>query len=303
MISMKKFRPKNIILSMLYRNYFFFLPDKMFLKLRYRLVFDKKLNLKTPKLFNEKIQWLKLYDRKDIYTMMVDKIEAKKYVANIIGKEYIVPTLGIYNEFDDIDFNVLPKQFVIKCNHDSDGLIICRDKSKLDIEAARKKINRCLKRNYYAIGREWPYKNVKPKILIEEYMEDKKTKVLRDYKFFCFNGIPKIMYISEKSHTKDQKIAFFDMDYNQLDIKRTDYNNYEKLPNIPVNFEKMKKLAAVLAKKICHLRVDFYEVNGKIYFGELTFHTGSGFISFEDDKWNLELGKLIDISKVNKNEK
>ena len=165
-----------------------YLTDKTFLKIRYRCTFNEELNLKEPKKFDEKLQWLKLYDRKEIYTTMVDKYEAKKYVAQIIGNEYIIPTIGVYNKFEEIDFERLPNQFVIKCTHDSGSVVVCRDKTKFDYFEAKKKINKSLKSNYYREGREWPYKNVKPRIIVEEYFEDSKTKDLIDYKIYAFRG-------------------------------------------------------------------------------------------------------------------
>ena len=275
-----------------------FMSDEKYLQKKYEITTGEKLNIQNPKTFNEKLQWLKLHDRKDIYTKMVDKYEAKQYVANIIGEEYIIPTIGIYNNFNNIDFKKLPKQFVIKCTHDSGGLVICKDKNKLNIKEARKKINKHLKRNFYYIGREWPYKKVKPRIIIEKYMEDKLCSSTRDYKFFCFNGKPTVAYISDGSHTDDQKIAFFDMSYRQLDIKRSDYGDYDKIPRKPKNWEKMKKLSSKLSYGMPHIRVDWYEIDGKLYFGELTFFTCSGIIPFEKESWNLKLGNMIDLTLV-----
>ena len=271
----------------------FIISDKKFIELDYKCMIGKKLYLDNPKTFNEKLQWLKLNNHKDIYTKMVDKYEAKKYVSNIIGDEYIIPTLGIYNSFDEIDFNILPNQFVIKCTHDSGGLYICKDKNSFNKKDAKEYINSHFKKNYYNEHREWPYKNVKPRIIVEKYMEDDQSKNIVDYKFFCFDGSPNLLYVSDGSHTNNQRIAFFDKNYNQLDIKRTDYNDYEKVPNKPKNFEKMKEFASILSKNIPHLRVDFYEINGKLYFGELTFFTGSGFVPFKDEKWNKKLGDMI----------
>lgn len=277
--------------------------DILYIKLRYQELMGKKLNLDNPITFNEKLNWLKLHDRRDIYTTMVDKYEAKKYVANIIGEEYIIKTLGVYDKFDDIDFDKLPNRFVIKCTHDSGGLVIVRDKSKLDIKAARKKINKSLRCKFYYLAREWPYKNVKPRIIIEEYMEDKNQKSMRDYKFFCFDGKPEIIYISEglEDH-KTAGISFYDMDFKQTDCKRTDYRLLDYTPAKPKNFEKMKEYASILSKDIPHVRVDFYEINGKLYFGELTFFTCGGMVPFEDEKWDKYLGDMIDISKVSEND-
>ena len=288
--------PKLILLYLMHMKLFNYIPDKLFLKIKYRLLMGKKLNLLNPQTFNEKLQWLKLYDRKNIYTTMVDKYEAKKYVADIIGKEYIIPTLGIYDKFNDINFDELPNQFVIKCTHDSGGISICRNKMDFDIERTRKKINKCLRKNYYYIGREWPYKNIEPRIIIEKYMEDEKNKSIRDYKFFCFNGEPKIMYISEglENHAT-ARMSFYDMDFKLVSCKRRDYKLLEYTPERPKTFEEMKEFAAILSKNIPHLRVDFYEINVKLYFGELTFFTCDGMISFEDEDWNKLLGSYIDI--------
>ena len=273
-----------------------FLPDKMYLKLRYFYNFHKKLDIKNPKTFNEKINWLKLYDRKEQYTKMVDKYEVKKYVSNIIGEEYVIPTLGIYDRFDDINFEKLPNQFVIKCTHDSGGLVICKDKNNFNKENARKKIEKSLKRNYYYHAREWPYKNVKPRIIVEKYMEDSKTEELRDYKFFCFNGVPKMMFIATDRGIHKTKFNFYDLDFNLLPFKQHYPNDIRKIDK-PVNFEKMIELSKKLSVNIPLVRVDFYEVNGKIYFGELTFSHFSGMMPFEPEEWDEKLGKLIELPK------
>lgn len=291
----------SIMTKILNLKMFHILSNQSYIKLKYYFKFKKRLDLKNPKTFNEKLQWIKLHDKKDIYTTMVDKYEAKKYVSSIIGEEYIIPTIGGYNSFEEIPFEKLPKQFVIKCTHDSGGLVICKDKSKLDIKSARKKIKKSLKRNYYYSGREWPYKNVKPRIIVEHYMEDKNDKYMKDYKFFCFDGKPELMYLSEglEDH-KSAGISFYDMDFNLVDCKRKDYRQLSYVPKKPKNFELMKKLSAELSKNIPHVRVDWYEINGKLYFGELTFFTCSGFIPFEDEKWDYKLGELIDLTKVKK---
>jgi len=275
--------------------------DKTYLKIRYFATFKKILNLQTPQTFNEKLQWLKLNDRKDIYTKMVDKYEAKSYVSKIIGNKYIIPTLGIYNNFDEIDFNKLPNQFVIKCTHDSGGLVIVTDKSKLDIKKAKKKINKSLKRNYYYLGREWPYKNVKPRIIVEKYMKDNKDTSMRDYKFFCFNGNPYCILLCNDRNT-ELKETFFDLNWKILPFKRPNHSidtNIEK----PHNLDKMIEFSKKLSLNIPFLRVDFYEINGNLYFGELTFYPAGGFSKFEPEEWDLKLGNLIDLNLVSKNEK
>ena len=283
-------------LKLCFVNTFKFLDDKTYLRILYYLYFHKRLHLKNPQTYNEKLQWLKLYDRKPIYTKMVDKYEAKKYVENIIGKEYIIPTLGIYNGFEEIDFNKLPNRFVIKCTHDSGGLVICKDKHNLDINKTKRIINKCLKKNFYYIGREWPYKNVQPRIIIEEYMEDNKVKELRDYKFLCFNGNPQLMFIATDRQKGETKFNYYDMNFNFLDFKQGHPNDKKKIDK-PINFNKMIELSKKLSKGIPHLRVDFYEINGKIYFGELTFYHYSGFMKFEPEEWDLRIGKYLNINK------
>jgi hypothetical protein len=276
------------------------LSDKKFLKLEYYACVGKKLNLDNPQTYNEKLQWLKLYDRKPEYTEMVDKYSAKKYVADRIGEEYIIPTLGAWDSFDEIDFNSLPEQFVLKCTHDSGGLVICKDKSTFDIQKAKEKIEKSLKRDYFYVHREWPYKNVKKQIIAEKYMEDTETAELRDYKFFTFDGKVKALFIAtdRQNEKEETKFDFFDENYNHLDI-RNGHPNANEIPHKPLNFELMKELAEKLSKGIPHLRVDFYEVNGKVYFGELTFSHWSGLVPFEPDEWDRTFGSWIELPEKN----
>ena len=273
------------------------LSDEKLIRKLYKTYFGREIDLENPKTFNEKQQWLKLYDRKPIYTTMVDKYEAKNYVAERIGAEYIIPTYGVWDSFDEIDFDALPNQFVLKCTHDSGGLVIVRDKKKLDKKAAKAKIERSLKTNYYYHGREWPYKNVKPRILAETYMEDTTTKELRDYKFFTFNGEAKALFVATERQSGDEpKFDFFDMDYKHLPI-RNGHPNADVLPKKPDTFEKMRVLAEKLSVGIPTLRVDFYEVNGKCYFGELTFFHFSGMTPFEPEEWDYTFGSWLKLPK------
>ena len=267
------------------------IPDYIYLKLIYRVQMHEKLNLINPQTFNEKLQWLKLYDRKKVYTTMVDKYEVKEYVANIIGEKYIIPTLGIYNSFNEINFKELPNQFVIKCTHDSGGGVIVKDKSNLNIKLAKKKINKCLKKNYFYNGREWPYKNVKPKIIIEKLLEYDTNKELLDYKFFCFNGNVKVILVCSDRAT-NLKETFFNKDWKRLDLKRKNHEVDLRIQK-PDNLKKMIELSERLAKNISFIRVDFYNINGKIYFGELTFYPASGLEKFEPEKWDVKLGEWI----------
>ncbi len=269
-------------------------PDKLYLKWLFRVRVGYKLDLNNPKTFNEKLQWLKLYNRKPEYTQMVDKVEAKKYVENLIGEEYIIPTLGVYNSVDEIDFDKLPNQFVLKCTHDSGGVVICSDKNKLNIIAAKKKLRQGLRCHYYYQNREYPYKNVKPRIIAEKYMVDESGYELKDYKFFCFNGEPKALFIATDrgSATEETKFDFFDMDFKHLPFTNGHPNSTKPI-NKPIGFDKMKELAAKLSQGEPHLRVDFYDINGQIYFGELTFFHWSGMMAFEPEEWDYKFGEWI----------
>ena len=275
------------------------MSDEAFLKKSYKIKTGKILDLKHPTSFNEKLQWLKLYDRKPEYTMMVDKYEVKKYVSTILGKECIIPTLGVWNQFDDIDFESLPNQFVLKCTHDSGGLVIVRDKSKFNKIAAKNKIQNSLKRNYYRSGREWPYKFVRPRIIAEQYMEDEKTQELREYKFFAFNGTVRALFVASERQEKgtETKFDFFDADFNHLDFTNGHPNSTLTIEK-PSSFDKMKELASILSVGFPQLRVDFYDVNGHVYFGELTFSHWSGLTPFSPDKWDDTFGSWIDLSLV-----
>lgn len=266
------------------------LPDKTFLKMYYLVMMREELNLKNPKTFNQKLQWLKLYDRKTEYTTMVDKYAVKKYIAEKIGGEYIIPTLGVWDKFDDIDFDSLPEQFVLKCTHDSGGLVVCRNKSQLDIDATKKKIEKSLKTNYFYNGREWPYKDVPRRIIAEQYMADD----LRDYKLFCFNGVPRMTLVCSERFTRDGlKEDFYDEAWNHLDVQRPAHGNNILPIQRPKQYELMKQLATKLSEKMPFVRIDFYEINEKVYFGEITFYPASGFEGFKPEEWDLKLGEWI----------
>ena len=288
--------PRNLFFTFAHRGWLDFLSDETYLKIAYWIKMGKRLNLESPHTYNEKLQWLKLYDRKPLYTNLVDKVMVKDFVSEKIGSEYVIPTLGVWNRGEDIDFESLPNQFVLKVNHNSGGLVICKDKRTLDKAKAIKKLNYALKHSYCSEIREWPYKNVKPRILAEQYMEDKKTGELADYKFFCFDGKPKLLFIATERQKEgtDTKFDFFDTDFNHLDII-----NGHPMANIPpekpINFELMLELAGKLSSNIPHVRVDFYEVNGHVYFGELTFTHWSGMVPFKPEEWDYTLGSWINL--------
>lgn len=279
------------------------MDDAMYLKRMFEIAMGYKLNLNNPQTYNEKLQWLKLYDHNPIYTVMVDKYAVKDYVANIIGYKYIIPTLGVWDKFEDIDFEMLPNQFVLKCTHDSGGLVICKDKSKFNINLARKKINNSLKQNFYYYGREWPYKNVKPRIIAEKYMEqsienraNKENSTLNDYKIYTFNGKAKMCMINQDRghHTRAD---YFDENFNKFDFT-WGYDHADVSPKKPKNYEKMFELAEMLAEGTIELRVDFYEVDGNIYFGELTFFDGSGFDKIEPKSYDMMLGTWLKLPNM-----
>lgn len=270
------------------------ISDEKYLKIRYRATFGKKLNLKNPQTFNEKLQWLKLYDRKPEYTKMVDKYEVKKYVEKLVGKDYIIPTLGIYNTWEEIKFEELPNEFVIKCTHDSGSVVICKNKDSFNKNKARKKIEKALKRNFYINGREWPYKNVKPRIIIEKYIEEMNSNSVKDYKLFVFNGKVKSSFIVTERDTGNPKFTFFDKDKKFIDIKQCGAENDPSL-EMPKQYDEMVKIAEKLAKATVQVRVDFYIINNKIYFGELTFFDSSGFGKFEPEEWDLKLGEMLEL--------
>lgn len=273
-----------------------FFNDEHYLKIKYKIEMGKKLKLDNPTTFNEKLQWLKLNDRKDIYTTMVDKYEAKKYVSNIIGEEYIIPTLGIYDEFDDIDFEKLPNQFVIKCTHDSGGLVICTDKTNFNKKQAKDKINKCLKKNFYNNFREWPYKNVKPRIIIEEFIGEN----LIDYRIYCFNGKAKYvyMYINNLQNSNEKPepecCNIYDMNWKLQEFHQKSLPTKEKYDK-PKELENMKEIAEKLSKDTKFLRVDFYLKRGQILFGEMTFFPGAGFSKFYPEKYDDKLGEELKI--------
>lgn len=289
--------PKKILFSLGMKGKLGFIPDERYLKLMFWASTGKRLNLMNPKTYNEKLQWLKLYDKNPDYSKMVDKYEAKQYISSIMGEEYIIPTLGVWNNFDEIDFELLPQQFVLKCTHDSGGLVICKDKDSLDINKARKKITKCLKRNYFVVGREYPYKTVKPRIIAEQYMEDESVKELRDYKFYTFGGIPKALMIVSNRIGKQAFADYFDMNFKKLPFT-WGYPNSSIEVTKPGTFERMIEAAKKIAVGTTELRVDFYEVNGKIYFGEMTFFDGSGFQKFCPEEWDEKFGQLIKLPEI-----
>ena len=274
------------------------MPDEAYLKRIYRIHLSKQLDLDSPKSFNEKLQWLKLHDHNPAYQQMADKAEVKSYVAERIGEEYIIPTLGVYDCFDAIDFSVMPEKFVLKCTHDSGGLVICRDKSRFDQQHAEKTINHYLKRDYYSCWREWPYKDLPHRIIAEKYIEAEKGD-LADYKIHCFNGEPRIILVCQDRFSESGlKEDFFNEHWEHLDVRRPDHPNSDKEIEKPAQLEKMLELARCLSKDLPFVRIDLYLVKDRILFSEITFFPAGGLSPFVPDKWDRIFGDMLDISRV-----
>ena len=270
-------------------------PDDEYIRRLFKARFGFELDLDNPQTFNEKLQWLKLYDRKPEYTTMVDKYAAKQWVADRVGEEYIIPTLGVWENFDEIDFDSLPEQFVLKCTHDSGGVVIVRDKSQFDKKSARKKLNKCLRRNFYYKGREWPYKNVLPRIIAEQYMEDSATKTLNDYKLQCFAGKFDNIFVAEGRYSeRGVRYHYFDREWNYLPYCPYDDINISELNNLrPKCYEEMISIAERLSKGLPELRVDLYEINGRVCFGEMTFYSQAGFDTDITPEADRTLGRKL----------
>lgn len=284
--------------------------DKTWIQIKFLQRMKRLPNLNNPKTYNEKLNWLKLNDRRPEYCILVDKYEMKKYVADRVGSDYIIPVVGgPWDTVDEIDFASLPDKYVLKTTHDCGGVVICKDKAKFDIERAKKILNEHMENNYFWHTREWAYKNVKPRIFAEKYVKDsasQETNIeqtaemeqLTDYKFFCFDGEPKLMFVAtdRASQTEETKFDFFDMDYNHMQIVQG-HPNAPIEPQKPKSFDKMKEVAAVLSKGMPHIRVDFYEVNGQTYVGELTLFHFSGLVPFEPNEWDEKMGEWIQLPR------
>ncbi|HQD92876.1 MAG TPA: ATP-grasp fold amidoligase family protein [Bacilli bacterium] len=290
--------PKLILLFFLNSRIFRLLPDDLYLKIKYRLTMGRKLDLNNPETFNQKLQWLKLYDRKPEYTQMVDKYEVRKYIKEIIGEEYLIPLLGVYDSFEEIDFDNLPDEFVLKPNHTSGNVFICKDKSKIDYKKLKKEVNRWLKREYYWLHREWPYKNVKPRIICEELIKTENGGFPYDYKFHCFNGEPDNVMVCIERESGNPKFYFFDNEWNLLRYNLAGINAPQgfTLPK-PKKMDEMFMLAKKLSSGFPFIRVDFFCENEKIYFGELTFFPASGFDVNLLKETDILFGEKLELDK------
>ncbi len=281
------------IIGYFLRHYFSSLmSDEKFIKWEYFSGMGKFPNLGHPQTYNEKLQWLKLNDIHPEYSKMVDKYEAKEYVRSIIGDEHIIPTLGVWNSWEEIDFSNLPEKFVLKTTHDSGGVAVCKDKSEKTLREAKKKICKSMKHNYFYEHREYPYKDIKPRIIAEQFMVDESGTELKDYKFFCFDGECRMLFIATDRGIGDVKFDFFDTDFNHLPFIQG-HPWAKKEIKKPKGFKKMIELAELLSQGFPHVRVDLYDINGKIYFGELTFFHFSGNVPFEPEDWDYKIGEWL----------
>ncbi len=273
------------------------MSDQDYVRMLFKANLGYEPNLENPSSFNEKLQWLKLHDRRHEYTVMADKYLAKQYIADRIGAQYVIPLLGVWRSADEIDFDRLPKAFVLKCNHNSGGVITCRDKSRLDLKQTRKILGKAVKEDYYVYGREWPYKDIPRRIIAEEYLEEAPGECLWDYKFFCFGGKPRVMYMCKEHDSPEaRREAFFDMGGRFLELEM-DEPRPETPPELPPSFGEMERLAGILSEGVPFLRVDFFYVKGRVYVGELTFFHCGGFAPVKPREWDLRLGGWIELPK------
>jgi hypothetical protein len=274
------------------------MPDRLYLSTMWRAYFHRKFDWKHPRSFNEKIQWLKVNDRNPLYPTLADKFAVREYIKNAIGEEYLIPLVGgPWSSFDEIDFSRLPERFVLKCTHDSGGVVICRGKDSFDQKAARAKIEKSLRRNYYWGGREWPYRDIKPRIIAEAYMESASGGELLDYKFMMFGGEPRCSFVcSNRFAESELNVTFFDPDWNRMPFERHYHADPQALPK-PACYDDMIRVARRLSEGLPFVRVDLYEINGRAYCGEITLYPGSGLETFQPIEWDYKLGEWIDLKK------
>lgn len=295
----KAFKHPNIAIEwILEKSHLLYgLNDEHYLRLMWFIKTGKKLNLKTPQSYNEKLQWLKLYNRNPLYSTIVDKIAVKDYIADIIGPEYVIPTLRVWNDCNSIAIDDLPGKFVLKTNDGSSsaGVVVCKDKSSFDLEKAKNKLLQSQRGSVYKDTREWPYKDIVSKVFAEQYLEDE-TGELRDYKFFCFDGVVKALFIATERFGDEVKFDFFDENFNHIDLYQVHKMSGKQIAK-PKGFDEMKAIASKLSKGFPHVRVDLYCVKGKVHFGEMTFFHHGGFAPFHPEKWNYTFGEWIKLPK------
>jgi len=270
------------------------LPDSWYVRCQYRYRTGKKLDLKDPRTFNEKMQWQKLNDKNPEYTKMVDKDGVRSFVSGKIGEKYLIPLVGIFDRFDDMDLTAFPKEFVIKCTHDSGSVVIVKDKDSMDVAAVRKKIRKAQRRNYFWIGREWAYKNIKPRIIVEEYLKDESGAEPRDYKIFCFGGVPKLVQVDLDRFTNHRR-NIYSPEWEYLGFTSMYPMDPDTHVPRPEKLDEMLSIAKVLSEGITQVRVDLYVIGPKVYFGELTLYHGSGMEEYRPPEWDGILGGWVDL--------
>jgi len=283
-----------------WERYKIIVDDKEFLKRQFKYSLGYELDLENPKTYNAKLQWLKLYDRNSEYTQLVDKYEFKKYIAQTLGEQYVIPTLGVWDSAEEVEWDKLPNQFVIKCTHDSGSVIVCEDKSVFDVNNAKKQLSKALRRNYFWAWREWPYKNVKPRIMAEKYLSVNGEGV-RDYKLSTFGGSVKLVLVVTGRFTERTTTDFFDCNFKRLMFtKRMPVSDWP--PEKPEEFDEMIQIAEKLSKDILHVRVDFYLVERKVFVGEMTLYPNAGVVPFHPQEWDYNLGDYFDLNAINRTE-
>lgn len=290
--------PKAIVAGLVFHLNFLF-SDRLYLKLLFWSQMGYSLDLKHPKTYSEKLQWLKLYDHNPLYTRLVDKIQVKDFVKEIIGEKHLIKTIAVWDCVEDINISTLPSQFVLKtnCGGGSNGVIVCKDKSTFNLPLAKNKLRSSIRNSVYKSHREWPYKNIIPKVFAEEFMVDESGYELKDYKFFCFDGKVKALFVATDRYKGEHNVKFdyYDENFNHLDLRQGHPNSEHPIMTPPVNFELMKEIAELLSKGLKHVRVDLYNINGEIYFGEMTFFHYSGLMPFNPRKWDYIWGKWINL--------
>lgn len=280
-------------------------PDKALVKCLYKDYEGRKINLRNPKDLNEKLQWLKLYDHNPLYTKLVDKYEVRSYIQNAIGKKYLMDCYGIWDSFDEIDFATLPDKFILKCTHTSGGNVICNNKNEFNYREAKDKIDKYLKNDYYLCGREWPYKHVPHRVMAEELIENKDKSPLIDYKFYCYGGEPRYFMYSVGEYSHNVRNLKYDLKGNCIDYLFKEHPALESDKiNLPRNLDEMVSVSRELCLGLCkdaqHVRIDLYNIDGRIVFGEITFYSGSGFIHIKSKSFSEKMASYIDLSKVKK---
>jgi len=290
-----KIKVYKVFLRILKSKIFRLIPDKVYLKIKYFFHMNKRLNIDNPITFNEKLQWLKLNDRKESYSSLVDKYEVRSYIKDLIGEKYLIPLYGIYEHFEQINFTVLPNEFVLKPTHTSGNIFFCRNKEILDYKCLSKEIKSWLRREYFWLHREWPYKNIKPRIVCEKYISDKNTTP-DDYKVLCFNGKAKLIEVHADrfgNHSQD----FYDIEWKKTNISQENSTS-KVICKKPLKYDEMIYLSELIAKDFIHVRIDWFIIFDELYFGEITFYDGSGFEAFDNEEHDYLLGSWIDIKAI-----